>query len=367
MKIVVEAMCAEYGGISIYVENLVRTWPSVFPDDELFVIGPLSTEKLPRQVTVQNVAPRRPRSLFRPVAQTKAVKKMVDAVDADVVLATLPSTTLLKPAVLMAVVVYDLCHELRPDQFSRKRRVLRRFSYARGYALADSFIAISQRSLNDLHSLHPETRQVPSSVVYLGADHVDSWAPEPAEPFALAFGHHKNKNVDLVLDAWASLVADTSTNWRPPPLKLVGVGSDNFEEVQRRVNEIGLADWVELLPFLPDAKFQSVMASSSMVVFPSDFEGFGLPVVEAMRLGIPIVVGPEPAVLEVAGGHATASRDWTAQSFAQAVRAAPALGSERLSEAETHGRTFTWARAVHETRQTLERMIAAEVGTQSPM
>ena len=54
-----------------------------------------------------------------------------------------------------------------------------------------------------------------------------------------------------------------------------------------------------------------MLADAELVVFPSDFEGFGLPVVEGMLLGKPVVLGPEPATNEVAGGHAAVAADWT--------------------------------------------------------
>ena len=72
-----------------------------------------------------------------------------------------------------------------------------------------------------------------------------------------------------------------------------------------------------------------MLAEADLVVFPSDFEGFGLPVVEGMLLGKPVVLGPEPATNEVAGGHAAVAADWTPAALADGVRRARAMTEGR--------------------------------------
>ncbi|MDX6276869.1 MAG: hypothetical protein QOJ72_997, partial [Nocardioidaceae bacterium] len=99
-----------------------------------------------------------------------------------------------------------------------------------------------------------------------------------------------------------------------------------------------------------------VLAAARAIVFPSDFEGFGLPVVEGMSLGIPVVIGPEQATMEVANGHAVVMADWTAASLADAMMSAERLSPDEVSAARAWGRTFTWERTVRETRQMLEAL-----------
>lgn len=175
MKVVVEIISAEYGGIRTYVEHLLRTWELTRPEDELLVVVPeSSTVPTFGHERVELRVPR-PDTLFRPVVQTLRTPRIAREFGADAVLATLPSTTLLKPSIPTAIVIYDLRHELRPEQFTRGRRLLRGVSYSRGYQVTDGILSISQRSLDDLHELHPRTRRVPAAVTHLGADHVLTW------------------------------------------------------------------------------------------------------------------------------------------------------------------------------------------------
>ncbi len=115
----------------------------------------------------------------------------------------------------------------------------------------------------------------------------------------------------------------------------------------------GIGDLVTLRPWLDDHEFQQQFTSASLVVFPSDYEGFGLPAVEAMRLGIPVVVTPEPALLEVTGGLATVMDGWDAPALARAVPLARRTSAEDLRAGVEHVSTFTWQRTARDVRAAL--------------
>lgn len=357
MRVVVEALAADFGGIRTYVENLLAGWSSAHPDDELVVlVKPGAGLATGPHLTVELRVPD-PQVLARPLVQTWHTRRVVERYDADAVLATLPATGLRHPGVPLAVVVHDLRHELRPEQFSRGRRLLRRAAYDLAYRAADGFVAVSRRSLDDLHRLHPRLRAKPAAVVHHGADHVRGWSEGTpgAGGYAVTFAHHSNKNPDLLLDAWA----DGRRRGRElPPVKVLGAGAER-DRLVGRAAELGVGDLVEPLPYLPDGEFRQVLARAGMVVFPSDFEGFGLPALEGMLLGVPVVVGPDPAVLEVTAGHATVMADWTPAALADAVQAATRVDQGRLATAREHAATYTWERSARQTRALLGRLGAA--------
>jgi glycosyltransferase involved in cell wall biosynthesis len=186
----------------------------------------------------------------------------------------------------------------------------------------------------------------------LGADHVLAWArPEkPQAPYALAFGQYGNKNVRLLLEAW-QLLAERRT---PLPLKIVGFRPRRLPEAQAIVDSYGLGDTVELSGWLPDRDFQTHFTGAAMVVFPSDFEGFGLPAIEAMRLGIPLVITPERTLRAITGGLVTTAAGWSAAAIADAVeRALPLIGQPADQSVTTWAEAFTWRRTANDVRSLL--------------
>lgn len=348
MKVLVDAVGCTLGGIATYEANLLSTWVRDFPNDDVRVLLATDERQTPG-VRAYRVRVRRPVPLARPVLTTRAMRRIVASWQPDAVLALRPATTLLRMSVPLTVVVHDLRHELRPEQFSSSRRALRRVGYTRTYAVADGFLCISRRTLDDLRNLHVELRAQAGAVVHHGADHVDHWSRD-GERFVVAFGHHTNKNVDLTLRAWRLLVDSGAVTATTPLLNVLGLSTQRRIEVAARVSELGLGEFVTLSEYLDDAAFEQRMASAAMILYPSDFEGFGLPVVEAMRLGVPVVVGPDPAVQEVSDGHAFTMCDWSAEALANAVRDAMVATPEAIAAAREHAATFTWSRAVRATR-----------------
>jgi glycosyltransferase involved in cell wall biosynthesis len=134
---------------------------------------------------------------------------------------------------------------------------------------------------------------------------------------------------------------------------VVGLSEDGRAAAAAALAERGLGDLVTLCPWLDDRDFQQHFTSAALVVFPSDYEGFGLPAVEAMRLGIPVVVSPDPALLEVTGGRATVMEGWDAPALATAVVAARRTSAGALAAGVEHASAFTWQATAGHVRDAL--------------
>jgi glycosyltransferase involved in cell wall biosynthesis len=358
MRVLVEAVGCRYGGIATYVRNLSQHWTTEYPDDEIHVLRGTDDHALAAPgVPSTVVAVPRPAVATRPLVQTRQLRRLTEQWRADVVLAARPATTMLHVPAPLAVVVHDLRHELRPEQFSAGRRAIRWISYGRAYSLADGFVTISHKTLADLHERHPRLAARPAVVVHHGADHVDDWLNAPGKRYVVAFGHHSNKNVELVLDAWRLLAASGGLPAGLPQLVVLHNSEDKRAGWDQRVQQHGIGAHVTFAPYLDDAELRTLMTNAALVLFPSDFEGFGLPVVEAMRLRKPIVVSPDPAVGEVAGGHAVTMTGWGADALAGATRAALLTSDTDLDAAQRYTDAFTWARAVHQTREFLHGLL----------
>jgi glycosyltransferase involved in cell wall biosynthesis len=353
VRIVIDAIpVVPFGGYAVTLEGLLRGWEQLGTGDEIHVLLAEGVElELPASADVHRFRVGKPEVARRVLVQSRAARSVCRAVDADVFLAAIPTTAMAPVGCPKVITVHDLRHELVPEQFSRSRRLLRKLSYGIAYRQAAGVICISERTRTDLVRSRPWLRDKPVFTVHWAADHVDSW-PRERSPgragYALAFGHFPNKAVERVIDAWEILRARGEAR----SLILVGLSGPLQEEILERLRASGLDDLVTPLPWLDDRQFRAYFASAGLIVFPSDFEGFGLPAVEAMRLGIPLVVSADQALLEVTGGNATVVEGDDPGSLADAVSAAWATPQRELDRARAHaGRS--WEDVARETRMAL--------------
>jgi len=344
-------MAASYGGIATYTRHLLAGWADRFPEDELHVVLPAGADwwPLPPGATRHDVRLAGPETLTRPLLMTAQLPRLVRHVRADAVLAVNPATTLRRLPVPLGVVVHDLRHELRPEQFPPARRAVRTVAYRWGLRVADVVIAVSQRTLDDVRARCGPRAAAKGVAVHEGADHVDGWARAEPNGSAIASCHHSNKDVGQLIDAWALLGDGADV----PPLALLGLGGERADAARAQIAAAGLTGRVSVSPYLPDTEYEQLVTGARLVVFVSDFEGFGLPIVESMRLRIPVVIGPEPACLEVAGGHAAITAGDGPAALATAVRQALAMDDAQRAAAGQHADGFTWAATAAGVREAL--------------
>ncbi|HZU79748.1 MAG TPA: glycosyltransferase family 1 protein, partial [Acidimicrobiales bacterium] len=352
MRVVVDAIPVRgRNSLAIVTDHLLAGWRRAWPEDDLHVVvGAEPGFSAPEGVTVHRVRSRRVK------AQATELPALCRALDADALFAVLPTTTVRRLPCPRTIMLFDLRHELRPEMFSKKALLLRRVSWGMGFAQADGVVCISERTRRDLLRSHPQLRDVPVHVALPGADHVDRWQRATGEPpYALAFGQFNNKSVELVLDAWRVQRDRGSVGL---PLCIVGVPATHRAALQTRIGELGLEDVVTVLPWLADDEFEQRFAAAKLVVFPSEFEGFGLPAVEALRLGIPLVISSDPALVEVAGGHAAVMAERRGDVLADAVADALSRTAEQLAAARHYAQLFTWERFAADTRGLVQTAVA---------
>jgi glycosyltransferase involved in cell wall biosynthesis len=151
------------------------------------------------------------------------------------------------------------------------------------------------------------------------------------------------KRIDVLLET----VAILKRLW--PNLRLIRVG-DTFTSAQsRQVRQLGLADAVTVLPFIDRRVLAAVYRRATLLLQPSEREGFGLPVAEAMASGTPVVASRIPALVEVGGATATYCPVGDVRAWVAAVselldeRAASAVDwRERCAASLAQARRFSW-------------------------
>lgn len=200
------------------------------------------------------------------------------------------------------------------------------------------------------------------TVVHNGVDHVLDI--EPDEQAAARFGLTKrgyvlavgstsrNKNLSLVVEALKRLGPDA------PPLALVGAGGGGiFARAQ------GLeADRVRALGYLDDATLHGLYRDALCLAFPSRYEGFGLPPLEAMSLGCPAIVSTCASLPEVCGDAALFCGPDDAEAMAGHIRSLvedSGLRERLVVAGHAQAARFTWNKAAGEVEAVLREIEAA--------
>lgn len=204
------------------------------------------------------------------------------------------------------VTVYDLSFYYYPERFLPLQRRYLNSQTRRSCRQARRVVTISGSGRQDVHRLYgvPLER---IDIVRPGVD--DIFFPRPPaeveqfrrglalpEQFVLHVGTlQPRKNIPVLLEAFARLTR--------PGLKLVLVGGEGwgYKEIFEKVDSLGLNDQVHFSGYVPDASLPLWYNAASMLVFPSLYEGFGLPVAQAMACGTPVIAAASSSIPEVAG------------------------------------------------------------------
>jgi glycosyltransferase involved in cell wall biosynthesis len=292
------------------------------------------------------------------VTQHVRLERLANRFRADAVLNATPVAASLVPVRAPQVtVVHDIRHTVQPEEFRRHQILYRDLVYGRSIRQSDAVIAVSESTRDhlarELGLARERIRVVPH-----GADHVDRWARSEPGTHGIAFAHWSNKRPEVAVQAWA-LVRDSVPGF-DRRLEVVGVDPGMRPMLESSVAEPRLDGLVRLNGYLPDLLYQRLFSAASVVLLPSTLEGFGLPVVEGMRLGIPVVVSVDAGARD-AGGDAAIYAPGDAESFAaqcERLFTDPGWREEVVARGREHAASFTWAATALKTRAVLEEVVS---------
>jgi glycosyltransferase involved in cell wall biosynthesis len=278
-----------------------------------------------------------------------------------------------RPTVMTLVDIQEVFY---PEFFTAADRYTRELHFPGSTRMADRVITISEfsrRAIIEHHRLPPER----VATVHLCAD--DRYARSatiarpPAAPLPARFVFYpanlwKHKNHDVLLRALRLLREERG---RRVDLVLTGFGQDNGYPVEAMAKSHNVCDQVHVLGYLAVEELAYLYQRADMLVFPSLFEGFGIPLVEAMAVGCPVVAARATSLPEVAGDGAELFDPTSPAALAAAIERVlddepwretlRARGRRRALEfsaakmAEGHRAVFSQARQAYSSRAFLWR------------
>ncbi|MEK6442246.1 glycosyltransferase [Pseudonocardia sp. T1-2H] len=337
-----------------FAENLLPELVKQNPGWEFHGILPASVQhRLPHGIwsTITEDA-----SQFRRlISQQFAVGLMARRASADVGFSLGPVSPLLGRKIPWVEVIHDWRHCERPMDFSLPVRAYRNVIYSMSLGRCSSYVCVSERTRETTRRLYPRHSPKSAAVIYHGVDHVLPTGSTIKGDYLLAYGHWNNKRPDIAVRLWAKTVKrGVSPAWR---LKIVGLDSDTRGHLLKLAAELEVDGRLDLLGYCSSADFEELRARASVQLVTSNYEGFGLPVLEALAGG-QVVFASSDVGMEEAGGTVAVFSDWTdldhaAGAVARALND-PAWRETKISEGVQYAGQFRWSRCAEEYSRLIE-------------
>jgi glycosyltransferase involved in cell wall biosynthesis len=262
------------------------------------------------------------------------------------------------------VTIHDCIHLMFPQYLpSRLAYVYAKASMWTASRKANRILTVSEASKRDILRFF----DVPPEKVVVVYNAIDERFLGPADaermdlvrqryqldhPFVLYVGNIKpHKNIERLIDAFAR-----ARSACPPDLKLIIIGDEisKYPALRQSVHKHKLDKHVRFLGFQPMETLAAFYRLARAFVFPSLYEGFGLPPLEAMACGAPVVTSNVSSLPEIAGGAALLIDPYDPEEIASGITRAvtdDTLRQDLIARGKARARTFSWPQSVRKIHQ----------------
>ena len=253
----------------------------------------------------------------------------------------------------VVLTVHDLSFARFPayTERSNMRRLRKRFRYS--LERADAIIAVSdfsRRELTDIYGVPRERiRVVHQAARVVPGERRDR--PLDDDYFLFVGTVEPRKNLGALLDAWKIITARRGGKW---PCRLVVAGGAGWRcpPAEEQARERGVEGDVVVLDYVPNDRLGAYYANAEALVYPSLYEGFGMPPLEAMIRGTPVIASSAPAIPEVVGDAALMVDPREPEAIAGAmmrIRDDRSLRDELVRRGLERAKMFSWRKTAEKT------------------
>ena len=177
----------------------------------------------------------------------------------------------------------------------------------------------------------------------------------PAEPYAFGFGaSDPRKNTAKLIRAYANLPTSVRATYR---LLLVGIQDEALPQFRKQADEAGLGDRVVLHGFIEESDISGLLSGARLLCFPSRYEGFGLPILDAFVCRTPVLTGNRTSLPEVAGDAAVLldpDDDDALRDGLLSLLTNEPLRQELIARGVVRSQLFTWERTADRVAKVFE-------------
>jgi glycosyltransferase involved in cell wall biosynthesis len=270
------------------------------------------------------------------------------------------------------VSIHDLSFEHLPETFKRRSRMQLRLTVRNSARRAARILSLSEHSRRDIIDTYGISPDRVTAIPLAAASHfspvTDSRELQRVRhiygidrDYILSVGSiQPRKNLARLVRAYASLRGEYSAD-KLPKLVLAGKCAWLYDETLRALDETGLRDTVVLTGYVPQSDLPALYSGALCFVYPSYFEGFGLPPLEAMKCGVSVVVGNRTSLPEVVGTAALTVDPFDVEAIAAAIKRLmndSQLRQELRSKGQQRAGMFDWRETARKTLKVYEEVAA---------
>lgn len=355
----------ENGGAKVFVLELLRQLANVASDTEfvlltqaasheelavldrpnmrrLMVVSPSASSRLRKfaRILASRLMPFIPRFLKGPVnklgyrlnlaLKQRGSQSLMQGMGSDLLFCPFTAPTFYSPGVPTICTIYDLQYKTYPGFFSAQDATHRGFAFTEACRKADALVAISNFSRDDAIA-YGKLQGAHISTVYLrtakrfetgrqsNSGQLDQMGLTSQRYLLYPANFWQHKNHERLLAAFK--VACERGLKKDIKLVCTGSPSPRRDFVVDMASAIGISDRVLFPGYLSNEDLSVLLANSAGLIFPSLYEGFGMPVIEAMAAGIPVACSNTTSLPEVVGNAAILFDPQVSDQIAQAMTA----------------------------------------------
>lgn len=359
LKIGIDGRMLGWGGVGRYTKGLIEGLQSLDTEHRFFIICNSGH-------CFDNLAPNfKIKVIDQPVFSNMAnlsLSRLLNSLDIDV----FHSPHFIYPWFLKGRGIATV-HDLIPYRFPKTMFLKDRLKFKAAVRLtlrkANHVIAVSGSTKKDIVELlgHKDSK---ISIIYEGIDRdftglieKDSFPPELPQEFLLYVGAFRlHKNINGILESYKNLPPDIKEKY---PLVFVGKEDPRYLDFTRIVRQSGLEQNVIRLENVSEDELVSIYKSAKLLLMPSFYEGFGLPALESMRCGTPVIASNLSSFPEILGDSAILADPYDVDSISKAILLL--LNNQEKYEFYVNkglekAATYSWSKAARETLEVYEKV-----------
>ncbi len=374
MKIGFDAKRAflNHTGLGNYSRSVISSLSHYFPENEYFLYTPRTVRNARTSPLLQESLQLRqpPFPLFKSLWRSRLVVSRLRKDDLDVYhgLSHEIPAGLQHTGIRSVVTIHDLIFLRYPQYYKLADRKIYEAKFRYACKHAHRIVAISEQTKKDICTYF-NTPEEKIEVVYQSCDPAFMQQQRPEElqqvkeryglpdQYLLSVGTiEERKNLMLIVQAMTLLPASTR-------LVVVGKGGAYLEKVKSFLAQHQIADRVILLENIPFTELPAIYQLAQLFIYPSEFEGFGIPILEALYAGLPVIAATGSCLEEAGGPGSIYVHPRDKEGLAEAIRnitTDEALRTTMIAEGKKHAAQFTEERQAAQLMTLYRKLVAGK-------